>query len=255
MSHPVEFHGTKAEAVELIRSIPALLAGRVPDPFGVARRVQLRVGVALLSQVQQDFITKSRGEVGRDGIQWPPLKPETIARRRVTAKERKAAGLTRANKYRGNMTAAQDAAWRKRFWEVLRGLRLDLGDKAAKAAAARAAWALVKEKFGYKTQVELFGGRQVDILRDTGDLFRSLTPGVDATPSGAEGQLFEATPGGVRVGTNRKPWHHKGVAGKLPARPLWPLDGSIPPAWRPALNDAASTGVAEVAAELLRSAK
>ena len=52
-----------------------------------------------------------------------------------------------------------------------------------------------------------YGGRQVDILRDTGLLLNSLSPGVVSAE-----QVFKVAPGTVIVGTNRK-WaycHHYG---------------------------------------------
>lgn len=84
----VTFRGSRAELRELIRSIPAILSGRAPDPAGVARGFQLRLSMSLLSQCQADFLTKSRGGCGQDGITWAPLKGSTIARR--AGKERKA---------------------------------------------------------------------------------------------------------------------------------------------------------------------
>src|SRR5437868_10069394 len=51
------------------------------------------------------------------------------------------------------------------------------------------------------------------ILRDTGLLFNSLSPGISARPN----------PGQVIVGTNdpKAAWHHRGTT-TIPARPLWP---------------------------------
>lgn len=249
----VTFQGTRAEATALIASIPAILAGTAADPFGVANRVKLRAGVALLSEVQQDFITKSRGGRGRDGIQWPALKPETVAQRRVTAAEKKAAGI-KGERVRGYLTPEQDREWRKKFRSVFLAARRDVSAEAARRIAFGAAWKWVKERFGAQTRKELFGGRKVDILRDTGELFRSITPGVEYTPSGAPGQVFDVTqPGRVVVGTNKKPWHQHGRPERgLPARPLWPEDGSIPDAWWPGVNDAITTGITEAVAAVLR---
>ena len=73
-----------------------------------------------------------------------------------------------------------------------------------------------------------------DILRDTGLMFRSLSPGVfsfDSAAPGAEFQIFDRLPGRVIVGTNRYPQHHTGIPGKLPKRELWPSDGNLPEAW------------------------
>lgn len=249
----VAFSGTMSEATALLTQLPAVLAGDAADVYGVAERVKLRAGVALLSEVQQDFIDKSRGGVGRDGIRWPKLKPETVAQRRVTRAEYKAAGV-KGDRTRGLLTPEQNEHWKRRFRAVYLACLRDTDPGTAKRIAGAAAWKWVKEHFGAVTRLELFGQRQVDILRDTGELFRSLTPGVDYTPSDAPGQVFDVSkPGRVIVGTNKKPWHHTGDPEKgLPARPLWPPDGSIPDAWRPGVDDAIATGVTEAVAAILQ---
>lgn len=185
----VVYRGTAGEAAAMVREAVAAMTGG-PDPHGVGRALKLRMGVALLSCVQTDFITKSRGGVGRDGIKWEPLKPETVARRR----------LGKADK------------------------------RAVKGKSA-------KDRFAY------LAARDVEILRDTGELFRSFEPGVEDRPSNADGQVFDLLADSVTVGTSKKPWHHKGIPGRLPARPFWPPDGSLPPAWWRAVNEAAVTGV------------
>jgi hypothetical protein len=88
MPFTVVYRGTRADLVRGLAAVPAVLAGRGPDPLGVARALQLRLSQATLSQVHQDFLAKSRGGVGRDGVKWPALSPKTIARRRRTKKER-----------------------------------------------------------------------------------------------------------------------------------------------------------------------
>lgn len=230
----VTIRSSRADVRRTVRQTVAALAGG-PDPGGVARGLQLRLGVALLSKVQQAFIVKSRGGVGEDGIQWQPLKRATIAQRRTSAGERKALGIT-GKRVRGLLTADEDKRWRRIFAtrKSYFMAKFGLSDAAASERAAKIAWATLKAE-GAKTKLEVLGNRQVDILRDTGELFRSLSPGVDATPSGADGQIFETPPGQVIVGTNKKPWHHTGIPGKLPARPLWPTDGRLPVAWWDAL--------------------
>lgn len=90
----IRFRGTRDELRRILAMVPAVCAGR-----GVAARaaqsLQLRVGVALLSQIQQDYVTKARGGTGRDGVKWAPLKPATIARRRRTPGDKRLAKATR----------------------------------------------------------------------------------------------------------------------------------------------------------------
>lgn len=172
----IHFRRSRAELGALLRDLPKLVSGRTQDPDGFTDGVMRRMGVALLAEVQRDFITKARGGVGRDGIRWAPLKPETVARRRQ-----------------------------------------------GKGAIGT-----------------------VEILRDTGELFRSLEPGIADKPSNADGQTFETGPGTVTVGTTKKPWHQQGNQ-HLPARPLWPQDGRIPDAWWSSILEAFATGLIELA--------
>lgn len=152
---------------------------------------------------------------------------------------------------RGFLTPAQDREWRRVFRRAFYAARADVGEAEAKRIAGAAAWKFAREAFGYRTRTELFGNRKVDVLRDTGELLRALTPGVEAEPSGAPGQIFEVHPGRVVVGVNKKAWHHKGDRRRgLPARPLWPDDG-IPEAWVPAVNEAVETGVLEAVRAVL----
>lgn len=91
------------------------------------------------------------------------------------------------------------------------------------------------------------------ILVETGGLRLSLTPGTDATPSGAPGQVWRVAAGRVEVGTTEKPWQHTGT-GTLPARPFWPPDGRVPPGWqeplRRATADALRLAIAAMIEEL-----
>ncbi len=202
MPPAVVFRGSRAELVRALAAVPAALAGRGRDTVGAARGVQLRLSTAVLSQVQQDFITKSRGGVGRDGVKWVPLKPATVARRGRTGKEK--------------------AAFDK---------RRKAGEKVSKS--------------------RFFGGRVVDILRDTARLLRSITPGVDGSAVGPD-QVVRTPPGEVIVGTN-VPYAgtHQNGTRHVPARPFLPVNGRIPPAYMPAIGLAAARGVARAVVLML----
>lgn len=247
----VAFNGSREDLHRLLQAVPAILAGREPDPYGIAQGLQLRLGVALLSKIQQAFIVKSRGGTGEDGVTWPPLKPQTIAARRTTAGELRAAGAG-GRRVRGLLTPAQDRRWRTIFaTRRARFLAAGMAAGEASARAARIAWATVKGE-GAMTRLQVLGGRRVDVLRDTGELFRSLTPGVEDRPSGADGQILETPPGRVIVGTNKKPWHHRGVPGRLPSRPLWPLDGQLPQRWWDYLLDVLRRGLSQALSGAVR---
>lgn len=232
----VTYKGSSAGLRSILANLPLILSGRAPDPFGVAQAVQLRVGVALLSQIQQDFLTKSRGGTGKDGVQWKPLKRETIAARRTTKAELKSLGAG-GKRVRGLLTPAEDKLWRAIYARNLAKLRHHLGEAAARAKSAQIAWAELKRR-GAKTRLDVLGGRVVDIGRDTGRMFRSFTPGVEDQPSNETEQVFDTPSGAVIVGSNVPyfPRFHN-------ARPCWPQDGTIPPAWEPALIAAAGRGM------------
>lgn len=254
----VEFVGTPEEAIRTLYDLPGILAGTIPDRYGLVKLVQVRVAVAMLREVQLDFITKMRGGRGRDGIQWPPLKPETIAQRRITAAEFKAAKLDKKrHKHRGILSEEMDLEWRKKFGQVMAWARMDRDEKSAKGLAAALAWKHVKS-LGAKTRLELFGNRVVDILRDTAKLFRSLSPGFSETNLPMplpEGQVIIIAPGRIAVGSSEKPWHHEGIPGRLPSRPFWPLSGEIPAAWWEGINRAFVAGIQEIAALLLQKGR
>lgn len=203
--------------------------------MGVARGVFLAVGFAALSDIKQDFIRKSRGEIGEDGVKWKPLSKEYLAYGRRFGKGeqaalKKAAGLGRANRFSpGNKTPSEPGVGPlpnrmggmltgfqvKRWWQVYfqhrNRLMLSMSPQEAKSRAAQIAWATIKRE-GAKTKLEVYGSRVVDINRDTGVLLNSLSPGeltggnpvnyVKPVIDGGDQQVFEALSNGVVVGTN-----------------------------------------------------
>ena len=84
------------------------------------------------------------------------------------------------------------------------------------------------------------------ILIETEAMLRSLTGGAGSDPSGAEGQVNERIPGGVRIGSDVEyaRFHQTGVPGRLPARPFLPDDsGDLPPAWQAVLDRCVETAM------------
>lgn len=244
----VLYIGRREDLTGLAQSVAAAIAGTGPDSLQLARRVGLRVGLSLLSSVQQDFVTLSKGGAVTWRPPWKPLSPKTIAQRRITAAERKAAGLTKANRFRGLLTAEQDRRWRQIFGSVYQRLRLDIGDGPAKARAAQIAWAKLK-KMGAKTKLELFGNRKVDILRDTSRLLRSLSPGPTG-PTGEPDQVFEVIPGEIGVGT-RVQYAEK----QFRTRPWWPPDGTLPEVWAERAKTALAGGFRDAMIEAVKAGR
>jgi hypothetical protein len=242
----MRLRATEAEVRDALARLPAVIAGLAPDVNGVGRALQLRIGVTALSQIQQAFITKTRGGIGSDGIKWKPLKPATIAQRRTTRTERKAAGVG-GKRVRGLLTPSQDKQWRRTFASKKARLMLrGMSEGAASALAAQLAWTEAKAA-GAKTLIGTFGNRKVDIGRDTSVMFRSLTPGVEDRPSGAASQVFDVERGAVIVGT-AIPYashFHK-------HRPLWP--DALPRVWWDAILASLGRGVARLMALYLAGA-
>lgn len=241
----ITFNGTREELYRVLALLPRLMSGEIAVPGRLLLAIHLRIGVALLSQIQQDFITKSRGGTGRDGIKWKPLARATIAARRITVEERRAAGVG-GRRERGLLTPAENRQWRGIFASTLARMRAK-GMANAEALAAQTAWAIMKSR-GAKTRLALFGGRTVDIGRDTSRMFRSLTPGVEDRPSNEPEQIFMTIPGGAIVGSNVPYFEdfHR-------VRHVWPYDGTVPQAWMDACILAAVRGILEAIRELLAS--
>lgn len=78
----VAYVGSANDLRRLLQRIPMILTGRAPDPYRIARSLQLRIGLVLMSKIRQAFVTKARGGTDEAGIRWAPLLPRTVRRRR-----------------------------------------------------------------------------------------------------------------------------------------------------------------------------
>jgi hypothetical protein len=158
------------------------------------------------------------------------------------------------------------AAQRKRWWTLYskfggtRPKGRAYHAPGSRSHAAARAWRILKED-GAKTLLGEYGHVKVQILRDTGLLLNSLSPGVvvgDARPPVPPPlpprQIFRRTQGAVIVGTNRRfaGAHHNGVPGRIPQRRLWPKPSNWPSRWWTALAAQAKMGVVDIVAWLLR---
>ena len=231
---------SRAQVRNLTRQFVSALTGRVPNWQQLVHGVNLRMSTALLSQIQQDFVTKARGGTGKDGIKWQPLKKETIANRRPAPRKKL------GERPRGLLTEAEDARWRRIFAQTKAWLiaKHGLDDAEAAGRAAQTAWNKLKAS-GAKTKLEVYGNRQVEILRDTDLTLLSLSPGVTSPD-----QVLRLTPGTVIVGTNRNTWHHRGNR-RLPQRRFWPDPKSAPAGYWNPLVLACRRGIVEALASLL----
>lgn len=241
--YTIYVRSSKEQCKATVRRLARILCGRESDEMGIAKGVQSSVGFAALSDIKDDFIRKSRGEIGEDGVKWKPLSREYLAYGRrfgrgEQAELKRTAGLDRSHRYgpgatKGLLTAEQLKLWRQFFAMHLARLRLSLDEDEAKARAAQIAWNKIKAE-GAKTKLEVYGNRQVDIGRDTGVLLNSLSPGElssDGTyskPSGDGGaeQVFQTLSNGVIVGTNVAY-----AAAFNKRRRFIPEEGKVPTAW------------------------
>ena len=210
-----------------------------------ANAMMVRVGMVLLGRIKQAFVVKARGGTDEAGDRWAPLSPRTIAYSKTRG--RGTGGRTRAERKRPrNPSQALNAAQQVRWWKLYRqGLAMYKGDKGH--AAARA-WFILKSE-GAVTLFDKYGKRGVEILRDTGLLLNSLSPGV-ASPE----QVFRVGHGEVTVGTNREGavGHHLGIPGRLPQRRLWPEPKKWPASWWMDVEDEVKQGLIDITLQLIR---
>lgn len=239
----VHTRATRAQLREALRKIPQAMLG-AHGAKNIADAMMVRCGLAALGRIKAAFVVKSRDGTDEAGERWQPLSPKTVAYSRRHPGLPKAEA--RAAKRPSYMLTAKQ---RKRWWEVYaQGLAMFRGDKGN---AARRAWGILKSE-GATTIFDKYGSVQVDILRDTGLLLNSLSPGV-----ASKDQVFRIGQGEVVVGTNRKhaASHHNGVPGRIPQRRLWPAPRDWPANWWADITDQAKQGMADIAAFLIKRAK
>jgi hypothetical protein len=261
MTSSVYFRGSREEAKNVVRAVVQAVTGNGPDIGDTAKGVFIALGFAALSDIKADYVRKARGEVGEDGVKWAPLKPETLAYSRRFGKGeaaalKRAAGLGRGHRFapvgKGLLNAAELKRWKKYFAQALAWLVTKVPIEQAKGIAAGMAWNKIKAEGG-KTKLMVFGNRPHEILRDTGVLLNSLSPGEiggDGTiytapqPGEGGGQIFSLLANGVIVGTNVKyaATHQYGdPKRKIPARPFLPTNA--PRAWLRRWNGVVATSI------------
>jgi hypothetical protein len=259
---------SKPTLVALLRRLPAILSGSVPDVYSIAQGFKLRLGYTFISLVAPNFEELGRGQAGADGDKWAPLSRAYLAYgRRFGPGEmqtlKKAAGLGRGHKHgvgphNGLLTRDQILLWKQIFGTRLGWLVKRMPIEQAKQRAAQLAWAAVK-KAGGKTKLDVYGNRKVQILVDTGRLRQSLQPGQLSEaasgpgaeynkPNGAGGtnqELETSLAGCIVVGTNdeKAKYHHHGKGKRR--RRLWP--SQFPTDWWNQILGAGIAGLVRIA--------
>lgn len=244
----IRFQGSRADVTRVVQQLAAMLTGRAQDNDQIARGFMLALGFAALSDIRAAYIEKARGGTDAMGIKWQPLAPETIANRRVGpgAKKARISVSDTAGQRLDKITQAQLVRDRERIRnretkKAFRRFQLSL-PRAEALRRARIVGGLKATADTGKTKVQTLGNRDVEILRDTGILFNSLSPGLlqgaryqKPTDQGGEQQIMETFPGELIVGTN-VPYattHQRGDPSRnVPARPFLPGDNyPVPQIW------------------------
>ncbi len=202
----IYFRGGRALANATVAALVQSLTGGSSQHADLARGVHTSMGFVALSDIHADFVRKARGEVGEDGQRWPRLAPATLAYGRKAPKGR---GHAPGGKD-GLLTKSQLKQWRKIYGGTLARLAASMPLAEAKTRAAKIAWARIKAAGG-KTKIAEYADRPHEVLRDTGVLLNSLSPGQiggdgvtasgSPTPSKPD-QIFRTIENGVIVGTN-----------------------------------------------------
>jgi len=235
----IEFVGTYDDVVAKINELAAIFSGEAVDFQDIGKGFVSAIGFAALSDIHEAYVTKARGGTDAMGIQWPPLKPATIANRKVGRKD----------KQQNEAIRTREKIRKREFKKLFGRFLLSLPENEARTRALQVAGARATREMG-KNKIETLGGRSVEILRDTGILLNSLSPGelqgANYSPPSLEGsgyQIFTAGNGEVIVGTNVKyaRTHQDGAPDRnIPRRQFLPDENSeIPHSWLDNWGDAA----------------
>lgn len=216
------------------------------------RALLCRMGLAAQGRIRKAFVVKAAHGTDEAGERWAKLSPYTIAYRRRHPGVPKAA--QRASKRPSwNLSEAQRTRWWNIYYENLKRYN---GDKGS---AARFAWFVLKSE-GARTLLDQYGDTDVEILRDTGLLLNSLSPGIDLGPDvttvpDKKHQIFRIGQGEIIIGTNRKGAldNHEGRPSQnLPKRALWPSPNKWPSSWWSDVLTQAQQGLIDITLWFLR---
>ena len=229
---------SSALRAKLLRLGP-ILSGKEPDIGGIGEQVSTALGMWFLAEIRIDYIRKSDGVQGEIGGTWKPLSRMTIENRR---QGHKFLAAEKAFNEREAIVRAEQ----QRIFERL-AMSIPKNEAMARSKVLAEEYATQKTRTTY---VESRSAMKIQILRDTGVLLNSLSPGqvtsdgryvVQVVP-GSDKQIFEPVAGKVTVGTNvaYAADHQDGVPSRrLPARPFFPRKGEqIPERWWERAHDA-----------------
>lgn len=70
MNTTVRFNGNADDVNRVLMAIPGILNGTTNVPDSVTAELKSRVGERLLELIREDFLTKTGGGIGKDGVSW-----------------------------------------------------------------------------------------------------------------------------------------------------------------------------------------
>ncbi len=234
----------RAVIEQLVRDLPGILSGRIADQHNLAHGLKMRIAFAFFSLIREAYIIKSRGGTDAAGISWPPLDPKYLAYGRGPKSSRRGGGKSPGGRD-GMMSKKQLDQWWRDYSQARAWLILQVGDVESRNRAAAIAWSKYKAKGG-KTLLDAFGDRPHEILRDSGVLFNSLTPGILAGTEyqPVDNQVVRDEGNALSCGTNVSyAIHHQGTPDKPGKRLLWPADGVLPDVWADDILEVAAEGL------------
>lgn len=237
-----------------LADVPRMLSGRIPDTQGgeLARAFALRLGVTCMAFLKEAYVTKARGGVDAAGERWKPLAPATIERRMAKGKNLK---LTRRQYRAYDRMKQAEYALRKAIEKLGQSKSArDWYKNAERRGELKRDLSRARERHREALRQYQAAMAGLEILRDTGRLYNSLSPGLTGTLR--NGGVLEVRPGVIVFGTNvaYAARHHHGD-GRCPQRRLWPEPRLWPAQWWGLLRRSAATGLARmVELELRRAA-
>lgn len=197
---------------EELRKAITLIPKSIRGNSVTSKSILKECGKVILSHVRKAFLTKSKGGTDESGDRWAPLKPSTIVQRLSNTR-------TRTEKKRNTRPSqALNSKQQDRWWNLYKqGLAIYKGNKVS---AAKRAWFILKQE-GVNTLIDKYGSRKVDILYNTGSLFKSIESSVSN-----QGEV---------IVSSKHPLakvHHNGSQKKgIPKRRLWPDPKKWPNLW------------------------
>lgn len=231
------------EQIQATLAAAVVAFGQHTDASYIFYGLQIRLGFACLSCFYQAYLIKAKGGTDDQGITWPPLKPETIAYKRLhpglNSKRKEAEAAGRPG--RPLLTDAQDAIWRKVYSQKLYEFE-QANEADASGHAAAIAWIVVKNAGG-KTIIGEYGDTKVEIGRDTGRAINAMALAVRSQQSSDDVQV-RTEPSAVLVAMRVSymvHFHKK--------RPLW--NSKWPRSYAENCNDVAKSFFAEALPKLL----